>query len=383
MIQNESEFIYLTCKRESVPLLKSEMAKKFPDFRFSYSRPGFLTYKLPADFSARSVGRNFTFDIPSMRLVFASSVIRSLGTVRGKKGDGPDWDSMSAEFRRHLSEKEGNVPSPFQGKLPLFHRIHLWDPNSSWPSPEAERIYQKLWNALPNKGDNNIVSKNEPFRSIYNSVAKKGELCLDCVLVSENEWWIGYHKVTDYHSRFPGGLIPLVIPEDGTSRAWLKFEEGLRWSGFPIGYGSRCVDIGASPGGGSQVLLARGAEVLGVDPAEMAPSLLQNPNFTHLRGRIGQLKRKMFRKARWLIADMNVAPSYTLGVLEELVTAPDLSIRGLLFTMKLFNLDLADNIQSYIDQMKGWGFHHVKVRQLQFNRQEVMACAIKGPFHSR
>ena len=130
----------------------------------------------------------------------------------------------------------------------------------------------------------------------------------------------------------------------------------------------------------SQALLARGAEVLGVDPAEMDPRVLANPNFTHLRGKVSQLKRKLFRKSRWFITDMNVAPKYTLDALAELVARDDIAARGLLFTLKFFEWNLADNIPEYISRIKSWGFNHVKARQLQFNRQEIMIAALKKPF---
>ena len=207
-----------------------------------------------------------------------------------------------------------------------------------------------------------------------------GEVVLDVVMVEEDEWHVGFHRVSDPHSRYPGGLFPLALPTDAASRAFLKFEEGLRWAQFPIGVGSRCVDIGSAPGGGSQALLARGAFVLGVDPAEMDPRVLANPNFTHLRGKINQLKRKLFRKSRWFLTDMNVAPSYTLDALEEIVLREEVAARGLLFTLKFFEWKLADELPEYLSRVKSWGFNHVKARQLQYNRQEIMVAALKKPF---
>ncbi|MBQ4204778.1 MAG: hypothetical protein II655_13870, partial [Thermoguttaceae bacterium] len=88
----------------------------------------------------------------------------------------------------------------------------------------------------------------------------------------------------------------------------------------------------------------------------------------------------LFRKSRWFITDMNVAPKYTLDALEELVARDDIAARGLLFTLKFFEWNLADNIPEYISRIKSWGFNHVKARQLQFNRQEIMIAALKKPF---
>ena len=120
--------------------------------------------------------------------------------------------------------------------------------------------------------------------------------------------------------------------------------------------------------------------MLGVDPAEMDPLVLAHPNFTHLRGRINQLKRKLFRKSRWFLTDMNVAPNYTLDALEELVARDDIEARGLLFTLKFFDWKFADDVPEYLRRVKSWGFNHVRARQLQYNRQEIMVAALKKPF---
>ncbi|MBO7725509.1 MAG: SAM-dependent methyltransferase [Thermoguttaceae bacterium] len=368
MTSGDANFIFLTCKRESTPLLKDEMALRFPETRFSYSRPSFLTYKLPGGASGKSAESLFD---RAGKLIFPSSVSLSLGKISAPAPD--DMPQRFAEFMK------GDFPEkflPFAETFPAPSRVHFWIPSDPAPTAETAAQAARLSEFLPEH-----IPAPFPFLP-----PREGELCLDCAAVSPTEWHVGIHPAAGYHGRFAGGYVPLVIPTDGTSRAWMKFEEGLRWSAFPIGRGSRCADIGASPGGGSQALLARGAEVLGVDPAEMAPVVLKNPDFTHLRGKIGQLKRKLFRKTRWLIGDMNVAPNYTLDVFEELTSAPDLEIRGLLFTLKLFQTELAKNIPEFIDRVRSWGFNQVKVRQLTFNRQEVMLAALKHPFrpkHSR
>ncbi len=365
MTGDGTNFIFLTCKRESTPLLKDEMKLRFPEARFSYSRPSFLTYKLPGDPESENAEALFA---RAGELVFASSVSLSIGKIAA-----PLPEEMPARFAEFMKTVFPEKFRPLADAFPAPSRVHHWTPSDPAPSAESAAAAARLAESLPEHAA-------APFPFLP---PRAGELCLDCAAVAPTEWHVGIHPVAGYHSRFAGGYAPLVIPTDGTSRAWMKFEEGLRWSAFPIGRGSRCADIGASPGGGSQALLARGAEVLGVDPAEMAPIVLRNPDFTHLRGKIGQLKRKLFRKARWLIGDMNVAPNYTLDVFEELTAAPDVEIRGLLFTMKLFQTELAKNIPEYAARVRSWGFNEIKVRQLTFNRQEVMLAAMKHPFRSK
>ena len=135
--------------------------------------------------------------------------------------------------------------------------------------------------------------------------------------------------------------MPLELPADAVSRAWLKMEEALGWSQLPLTPGARVAEIGSAPGGASQALLARGYHVTGIDPAEMPPTVLAHPHFTHIRRRSTQVRRREFRKIRWLMADMNVAPNYTLDAVEAIVTHAEVSIRGMLLTLKLIEWEMA------------------------------------------
>ena len=123
--------------------------------------------------------------------------------------------------------------------------------------------------------------------------------------------------------------------------------------------------------------------MLGVDPAEMAPIVLANPNFRHLRGRTTELPKKEFRKIRWLASDMNVAPNYTLDAVEDIVMNKQVSIRGLILTLKLVEWDLAWNIPQYLERIRSWGFNVIKARQLQHNRQEICVAALQTPFRRK
>jgi 23S rRNA (cytidine2498-2'-O)-methyltransferase len=126
--------------------------------------------------------------------------------------------------------------------------------------------------------------------------------------------------------------------------------------------------------------LARGYNVIGIDPAEMDPAVLAHPNFTHIRRRAVQVRRRDLRKVRWLMADMNVAPGYTLDVVESIVTHPEVNVRGMLLTLKLFEWKLAGELPAWLDRIRSWGYNVVRARQLQHNRQEVCVAALEKPF---
>ena len=70
--------------------------------------------------------------------------------------------------------------------------------------------------------------------------------------------------------------------------------------------------------------------------------------FKHIRKRNQEVRRREFRKVRWLLADMNVAPSYTLDAVEDIVKHRETSIKGVLLTLKLLEWTLADGIPAYL-----------------------------------
>jgi len=341
-------FLFTTCQIGSEKPLKAEVLREFCTLRFAFSRPGFLTFKI-TDENHEPLA---LADAVRNRSVFARFVGVSLGKIV--------TDSPVA-FMEQLQQ----FPRPEN-----LDRIHFWTRDKY---PVGERGFEPI----PAETDRVMERRIADSLGLRYGKALPGETVLDGVQIEPDLYWVGYHRATDDRSRFSGGLYPIEIPTDMVSRAWLKFEEAIRWSGLPIGCGTRLVDIGSSPGGASQALLTRGAQVLGVDPAEMDPRILKFPGFTHIRGRIGQVKRSLFRKVRYAIADMNVAPNFTLDVLSELVSRRDNDIRGLLFTLKMFQMELCNKIPEYVQRLEKLGFDKIQVKQLQFNRQEITVLGQK------
>lgn len=351
------EFLLVTCQIGAETAVKQELARRWPDFHFAYSRPGFLTFKLSPE---HQLGPEV-----DLGAVFARASAFSLGRIRGT-----DPEQMAREVWR-----------VYQGRPP--RRLHVWQRDTTRPGEEGftspvsavtMEIAERLCQCAPHP-ESLADDAGDPRRP-----ARPGEQVLDCVLVQPDEWWVGCHRAKSEASAWPGGAIQLEMPENAVSRAWLKMEEGLRWSKLPISAGARCAELGSSPGGGSQALLSRGMIVTGVDPAEMHPVVLAHPNFTHLRRRSNQVRRREFRKIRWLTADMNVAPSYTLDAVESLVTHPEIHVRGMLLTLKLGTWKLADQIPDYLQRIREWGYNVVRARQLLYNRQEICVAALQKPF---
>ena len=354
------EFLYITCQVGAERAVKGELARRWPQFRFAFSRPGLLTFRLPDDHALAA-----DFDLES---VFARAYGFSLGKVPGEQPE---------ELARGIWEVYGAGAA---------RRVHVWPRDARAPgehgyqpsvTPAADEARAAIMRHCP-RPDMLAPDAGDPRRP-----AKRGELVLDCILVEPDQWWAGYHRVRTVASQWPGGMMPLESPPEAVSRAWLKMEEALAWSQLPIPPDARCVEIGSAPGGASQALLAHGFHVVGIDPAEMDPAVLAHPHFSHIRRRAVQVRRREFRKMRWLMADMNVAPNYTLEVVEGIVTYPEVSMRGMLLTLKLPEWTLAEQVPSYLDRVRSWGYNIVHARQLQYNRQEICLAALQKPFQRK
>jgi 23S rRNA (cytidine2498-2'-O)-methyltransferase len=352
----KQQFLFVTCQVGAEKAVKGEVRRRWPDFRAAFARPGFLTFKLPA-----GLGLPGDFDLES---VFTRAWGFSLG-----KASGPDPETLA----RAAWELAGDRPC---------ERIHAWERDRFEPgehrfepsiTPAAVAAYAALRGTCPRP---QALARGDHLAE----QARPGDWVLDCILIDPGQWWVGWHRVGGLPSRRPGGLMHLELPPEAVSRAWLKMEEALRWSQLPISEGARCVEIGSAPGGASQALLARGLEVLGIDPAAMDPAVLAQPRFRHIRRRAAGVPRREFRKARWLTADMNVAPNYTLDVVESIVTHAEVNIRGLLLTLKLPEWTLAEHVPEYLERVRSWGYNTVLARQLQYNRREFCVAALQKPF---
>jgi 23S rRNA (cytidine2498-2'-O)-methyltransferase len=323
--------------------------------RFAFSRPGFVTFRIADDAADGSP--------PALRSPFARTWGYSLGKVVGADANQlarSVWTLVAAERASH--------------GIGQFKHLHVWQRESALPGDEgfdptaatpAHEAGAKLLAQRPK-------SATPPS---LNAEVAPGEAVLDCVLVEPNEWWVGWHRADSPETCWPGGVPLLNAPPNMISRAYLKIEEALRWSELPIRSGHRCVEIGSAPGGSCAALLARGCFVAGIDTAEMDPAVLANPRFTHLRARARDVPRSAFRDARWLMADANVAPKHTLDTVEAIVNARDVRIEGLVLTLKLTDPRLAAELPAFHKRIRGWGYQHVRARQLAFNRQEVCVVA--------
>ncbi len=343
------QFLFVACQVGAEAAVKNEMARDWPEFRFAYSRPGFLTFKLPRH---RALGHDF--DLGS---VFARAHGFTLGKATGGTLDERAARVVELAGKTHYDHLHVFVRDPVQ----VGHRGF-----GPGPTESTVEAHQAITRAL---GDTSPTPASPP---------RSGHLILDCILVEPQTWWVGYHRVSAIPSRWPGGIFTIEPPADMVSRAYIKMREALAWSRLPVKRGDTVAEIGSAPGGASQAFLEKGLKVIGIDPAEMDERVAAHPKFTHIRKRGHEVRRREFRGVRWLTADINVAPQYTLDAVEAIVTHRDLKIEGLLLTLKLLEWKLADEVPAFLERVRSWGYRHVAARQLSHNRQEICLKAIRS-----
>jgi 23S rRNA (cytidine2498-2'-O)-methyltransferase len=357
--EQTASFLFITCQVGADNAVKAEISLRWPNFRFAYSRPGFLTFRLPEQ-------QYLTPDF-NLGSVFARAFGFSLGKVASED------PALAAKAAWELL-----------GDRPI-RQIHVWERDRAEPglhsfepsiTPAAVAAYESLRATSPQP---DRLAPGDHLRQ----QATPGDWVADCILLEPNTWWLGYHRARSVTTCWPGGIPNIDAPNEVVSRAWAKMEEALRWSHLPAAAGARFAEIGSSPGGASQALLVRGFEVIGIDPAEMAQQVVDHPRFRHIRRRASEVPRRAFRKVRWLTADMNVAPNFALDAVEAIVSHPQVSIRGMLLTLKLPDWKLAWEVPAYLARIRTWGFNVVRARQLAHNRQEICIAALKKPFQRK
>jgi 23S rRNA (cytidine2498-2'-O)-methyltransferase len=345
--------------------MKRELAQQQIGMQPAFSRPGFVTFK-----RAEPCPEPQHFSLVS---TFARAWGFSLGSVSGTH-----MQTLAHQVWQ-LPEVHRLLAAPQLTAAPL-KAIHAWQRDSArpgqrgfepGPTPLAEEVRQALCQAAPLESLSQQPSRPQ-------QPAPRNRWVLDVVLVEPNTWWIGCHLASNRLARYAGGVLPVTLPPEAVSRAYLKMAEALRWSALPITRGDRCIELGCAPGGSSQALLDRGLLVTGVDPAAVDPVVAEHPRFKHLRKRSAELSHRQFKGIQWLVADINATPNYTLDAVEAIVTHPQASIRGLLLTLKFSDWHLADDLPLYIERVRGWGYQDVRTRQLAHNRQELCLAALRS-----
>ncbi|AUN99381.1 hypothetical protein DOM21_04045 [Bacteriovorax stolpii] len=205
---------------------------------------------------------------------------------------------------------------------------------------------------------------------------QSGDWVKEIIKVSDNQYYFGEFKSGIFNSPTPGGFSTAVLPEEAPSRAYLKVIDGMKYMGVNLPAGDTALEIGSSPGGATYALLKQGLKVEGVDPGEMAPVCMENPNFIHHKVSIQDFHVSSLKDhVQWLYVDMNLAPEGSLREIEKVVDAIRPSLKGAFITLKMTKFELVSRVPMYLNIMGKMGLKVVMATQLPSHKQEFLVYA--------
>ncbi|MCL2213102.1 MAG: methyltransferase domain-containing protein [Oscillospiraceae bacterium] len=189
------------------------------------------------------------------------------------------------------------------------------------------------------------------------------------VFIGETNFYIGISKPGENLSIWSGGMRRYAMRDDTISRSAFKLMEALESYPIDLREGGRALDLGAAPGGWTNVLLEQGLHVVAVDTVSLDPVLLANKKVEYFNGRAHDYLKTSSKKFDIIVNDMsmNIVSSVRLvcSIKNRLGDGGHV-----IFTLKLKSQDKLDKIKDSLAQL-GRIFDVVFVKHLSHNRSEI------------
>ena len=207
------------------------------------------------------------------------------------------------------------------------------------------------------------------------SPVDSSDTLLQVVVLSPALALVGQLARRDALSLAPGGRERMKREAHASSRAALKLEEALSRLALEPSAGDTCVDLGAAPGGWTERLVARGAHVIAVDPANLSPALAKHRKVTHVQASAFAYEPE--EKVDWLFCDMAWRPLEVAQLLGKWAR------RGwadqLVANIKLPMNDKNPILLRVRHTLREAGWAGLEMRQLYHDRDEVTVTAHRAP----
>jgi hypothetical protein len=112
---------------------------------------------------------------------------------------------------------------------------------------------------------------------------------------------------------WPGGAPPVADDRAPPSRAYKKLEEAFAWMGAAPRAGETCVDLGAAPGSWTMVAARRGARVVALDRAPLAPAVARLPGVSTVVGNAFTWAPPA--RVDWMLSDVVCEPERAIALI--------------------------------------------------------------------
>lgn len=185
------------------------------------------------------------------------------------------------------------------------------------------------------------------------------------IFINKNKCFIGFSETKYNLSKWNGGEVRYSY-NNCISRAEFKLMELFDFISIEKFNYKTALDLGCAPGGWSKVLLDKGLKVVGVDPAQVDKSLLDNKNFTHFNGLSENFKKINKNNFDIIVNDMKIGYKNSIKIIKSFLK--NLNENGIvIMTIKLFKNEDAEEA---INTMKDNFQNIILIKQLYHNRSE-------------
>ncbi len=340
-------FYYAVSQFGAEKVVKAEMANEYPHLKFSFSRPGFVTFKEENDRKAPV-------------LVTSSIFSRLWGQTVGQA---KDFDSLVTLLKQI---PEGSV-------------IQAFERDQSIPGDEPEGF-------VPNARIDDLLKKlkeQDLPKFQWNATPKVESMVYDLIWIDDFHVFLGKHFQASGLDPSPGNYPKISLPANAPSRAYLKLAEAIHRFKPHVEKGMAALELGCSPGGATVKMLSLGFKVTGADPRRVDERLLSEKNFKFIQKPALALTELELNEINpnWIVTDMNIAPLEAIDEIASVIRmlrrvhGRNLKLKNGFFTIKLNDWKFVDSIPLYLKRLEETGFQTLIPIQLCSNRQEFFVFA--------
>ncbi len=267
-------------------------------------------------------------------------------------------------FVRHLVQQQAVLTAPTSAEVSAVLReivpsqaghvsLQVWSPDSRFPL---------------SVGGLRAAVEEDLLASGIDVRRGEAETVL-AVCVTREAVRLGVTATKDVLADWPGGRVSLKKTPQQISRSEFKLEELLKLCAGAVGKGTWALDLGASPGGWTRLLRARGYQVCAVDPASLDPALKADPGVHHVARTAGRFLRETQQQYDLVVNDMRMDTARSAGIMNEAVSLLAPQGRGIV-TLKTGTRDPLENAACGLSLLRQ-KYKIVFARSLFHNRAEV------------
>lgn len=330
-------------RREQGKFLAQELVSRLPDIQCNELAPQVVALR----------GASLE-QIAKFPLFFSSQLLPDATPI-----EAPSISAWTAAILARLRDHFGEDAAPWS--------LHIFEPSTAETGERyarAELIKQELRLLLKQK-------RRSLARSLHDSCSSECTLA-QVLLVSKTT---GFMSITPPPGRalcrsnlspYEAGFCAIEDDKLPPSRAFKKLREALVVFGLSIERGATAVDLGASPGGWTHVLVEHGASVTAIDRSPLEGAVSRDPRATFTQGNAFTWTPP--QSVDWLVCDVITTPDRTFEILRTWITKQ--LCRNFCVTIKFKgdpDLCAVSQIGAFLTENTAWW----DGRQLTHNKNEV------------